>query len=626
MNSLENLEIVYKAVESKKYKYKNYCIPSAWLANSTNEPGILKINPFDYFLMQFDKIFNSQISNKANIRQLKPIVYNLFPRYTTAFDHNNDTKISLDAIDNMFFETGTILKSIALLPYLYSLGVDIIYLLPIFEVGIDGRKGNLGSPYAIKNHFKLDPRLSEPFLDVTLETQFKAFVESCHRLGIKVVLEFVLRTVSLDCDLAIEHPDWFYWVYDAKCNEIFIPPEFTADELIMIEKQVQKGDYEDLIQPNENYRNLFSDPPVKVYTIGNKIFGEDNKGNLLRIPNAFADWPPNDNQPIWSDVTYLKYYVHPEFNYIAYNTVRMYEKKLRSSDNTNLWSYLIDIIPYYVKNFDIDGAMIDMGHAMPSELFDEVVNKAKKSKRGFLLWEENFKVTEESKKKGYSAVLGYLPFDHHEPEKFRKIISKMERNEFPLPFFLSGESHNTPRSARFGCRFNQLIWAFDSFLNGLRFILTGFELCEVRPINTGLCFKEEEIKKLPPERLPLFSALSMDWISFSIVDTLQKINKLHDEIFQAYQPTIRNWENLPSIRLLEIEDVEIVAYQVFINNGDSILVVGNFSRDNKIFSIEKYFGDNINIKEIYPFFKPVEWGNGIFMSKFECRIFLISLV
>ena len=38
------------------------------------------------------------------------------------------------------------------------------------------------------------------------------FVEAAHLLGMRVVLEFVLRTASKDSDWIAAHPDWFYWI------------------------------------------------------------------------------------------------------------------------------------------------------------------------------------------------------------------------------------------------------------------------------------------------------------------------------------------------------------------------------------------------------------------------------
>ena len=67
------------------------------------------------------------------------------------------------------------------------------HILPITKIGKHNKKGNLGSPYAIRNHYELDELLGEPILDMKLDDQFNALVEACHKAGIKVITEFVLE-------------------------------------------------------------------------------------------------------------------------------------------------------------------------------------------------------------------------------------------------------------------------------------------------------------------------------------------------------------------------------------------------------------------------------------------------
>ena len=38
------------------------------------------------------------------------------------------------------------------LPRLQELGVDVIWLMPIYPIGVEGRKGTLGSYYAIRDY------------------------------------------------------------------------------------------------------------------------------------------------------------------------------------------------------------------------------------------------------------------------------------------------------------------------------------------------------------------------------------------------------------------------------------------------------------------------------------------
>ncbi len=49
------------------------------------------------------------------------------------------------------------------------------------------------------------------------------------------------------------------------------------------------------------------------------------------------------------------------------------------------------------------------------------------------------------------------------------------------------------------------------FMPAIPFLHSGYELAEEYPINTGLDFTGEELKKMPSETLPLFSEFAYDW-------------------------------------------------------------------------------------------------------------------
>ena len=68
------------------------------------------------------------------------VVYNLFIRLTAAFDHDGDGKIGTAPLECGFRETGTLLKAIALLPYMKNLGANTVYLLPLTESAREARK------------------------------------------------------------------------------------------------------------------------------------------------------------------------------------------------------------------------------------------------------------------------------------------------------------------------------------------------------------------------------------------------------------------------------------------------------------------------------------------------------
>ena len=98
------------------------------------------------------------------------------------------------------------------LPRLKELGVDIVWLMPIYPIGLKERKGTLGSYYAISDYCKTNPEFG------TLE-QFDAFVTSAHKLGLKVVLDWVANHTSPDALWINERPaDWH--VRDEQGNTI----------------------------------------------------------------------------------------------------------------------------------------------------------------------------------------------------------------------------------------------------------------------------------------------------------------------------------------------------------------------------------------------------------------------
>jgi hypothetical protein len=341
-----------------------------------------------------------------------------------------------------------------------------------------------------------------------------------------VVVEFVFRTASKDADWVREHPDWFYWIEAAvpdrqtghEDERSYGAPVFTQDELERIKTRVERGDLENLIAPHAIYRDMFtqSPDPENVEMMDGSWIGTLADGRQVRIPGAFADWPPDDPQPPWSDVTYLRMYDHPDFNYIAYNTVRMYDRSLAQPENRvgALWEQIIGILPYYQRSFGIDGVMIDMGHALPMPLKQRMVNTARDINADFAFWDENFSITQKSREEGYNAVIGNYWWLGYRPKQLvDDMLRTCAESGYPLPFFAVPESHNTPRAAARpgGAEYGRLLWALGALLPALPFCHAGFEIAETMPVNTGLDFAPETLPDYPAEKLPLFSETAYAW-------------------------------------------------------------------------------------------------------------------
>lgn len=101
-----------------------------------------------------------------------------------------------------FTQEGTFKAAQEQLPRLKELGVDILWLMPIHPIGEENRKGTLGSPYAVKDYYGVNPEFG------TLD-DLKNFVNAAHELGMYVILDWVANHTAWDNPLRFNHPDWY---------------------------------------------------------------------------------------------------------------------------------------------------------------------------------------------------------------------------------------------------------------------------------------------------------------------------------------------------------------------------------------------------------------------------------
>ena len=98
---------------------------------------------------------------------------------------------------------GTFAAAIKRLAFLRSVGVDAIWLMPIYPIGEQGRKGSLGSYYSIRDYKGINPEFG------TVE-EFRKFVDAAHALGMKVLLDWVANHTARDARWISEKPaDWY---------------------------------------------------------------------------------------------------------------------------------------------------------------------------------------------------------------------------------------------------------------------------------------------------------------------------------------------------------------------------------------------------------------------------------
>lgn len=100
-------------------------------------------------------------------------------------------------------EEGTFAAAMRHLQHLKDMGVDAIWLMPIYPIGTLERKGSLGSYYSISDYCDVNPEFG------TFE-DFDNFVAEAHRLGLKVILDWVANHTARDAKWLKNRPMSWY--------------------------------------------------------------------------------------------------------------------------------------------------------------------------------------------------------------------------------------------------------------------------------------------------------------------------------------------------------------------------------------------------------------------------------
>ena len=109
------------------------------------------------------------------------VIYQIFPRAFSAEGNFNGITTQLDRLKD--------------------LGVTIIWLMPIHPIGQEKKKGTVGSPYAVRDYYGINP-------DYGTKDDLKKLITEAHRRGMKVIIDIVANHTAWDSVL-MKHPDWY---------------------------------------------------------------------------------------------------------------------------------------------------------------------------------------------------------------------------------------------------------------------------------------------------------------------------------------------------------------------------------------------------------------------------------
>jgi cyclomaltodextrinase / maltogenic alpha-amylase / neopullulanase len=189
------------------------------------------------------------------------VIYQIFPRNFSPEGNFNAITAQLDRLK--------------------ELGVTILWLMPIHPIGQEKKKGTIGSPYAVRDYYAINP-------DYGVKEDLQRLVRETHRRGMKIII-----------DIVANHTSW--------------------DSVMMKTPEFYTRDSQGRIQP-----------PV----------------------------------PDWADVADLNY------------------------ENPKLRDYIIDMLKYWLREFDLDGFRCDVAGFVPTDFWERARTELEKIKPDIVMLAE----------------------------------------------------------------------------------------------------------------------------------------------------------------------------------------------------------------------------------------------
>src|SRR6266481_1751515 len=109
------------------------------------------------------------------------VIYEIYPRDFSAEGNFNGITAQLDRLKD--------------------LGITIIWLMPIHPIGQEKKKGTIGSPYAVRDYYGINP-------DYGTKDDLKRLISEAHKRGQKVIIDIVANHTSWD-SVMMKWPDFY---------------------------------------------------------------------------------------------------------------------------------------------------------------------------------------------------------------------------------------------------------------------------------------------------------------------------------------------------------------------------------------------------------------------------------
>ena len=139
---------------------------------------------------------------------------------TEAFELPAVDDIAMYQVNPRVFAPDNSLNAVAArIDSIRDLGVNIMWVMPIYPIGIEKGKN---SPYCISDYKAIAPEFG------TID-DFKNLAKVCHEHGMGIILDWVANHTAWDHPWVKEHPDWY--TRDEKTDTIICPQPWNWEDV-----------------------------------------------------------------------------------------------------------------------------------------------------------------------------------------------------------------------------------------------------------------------------------------------------------------------------------------------------------------------------------------------------------
>ena len=270
------------------------------------------------------------------------------------------------------------------LGYVTNLGANWLWFQPIHPAGIDGRQTDpdtslpyeVGSPYAVKNFFEINPLMSKGNTRSNAMEEFTNFVAHADSAGVNVMLDAAFNHTAYDCELAASGV--YYFATNAAATDEIRSKEARFYSRTDAYDMRASGTGNIAVAPDRYDFGKFGD-------VHDVYFGR----YAALVANSGASGAQL-NEGDWFDTS-----IGSENSAGAgnghFDTITQ-----------NTWRYFADYILYWLDKTGcpagtpasqtakgIDGLRADFGQGLPPQCWEYIINKARSRKWDFVFMTES---------------------------------------------------------------------------------------------------------------------------------------------------------------------------------------------------------------------------------------------